>query len=81
MTDLSPAAHVVWRAYETANCDPYLIDPRRAGVAAALRAAANQVVPETPLISDPDEWERGEWETNQQTRISLLAIANELEQS
>ena len=45
MTDqpLSPAAHAVWHAYETANCDPYLIDPRRAGVAAALRALAARI--------------------------------------
>jgi hypothetical protein len=43
MTDLSPAAHTVWHAYETADCDPYLIDPRQAGVAAALRAAADQM--------------------------------------
>ena len=48
-------------------------------IAAALRAAADQVVPETPLISYPDDHERGEWETNQKTRISLLAIATELE--
>jgi hypothetical protein len=43
MPDPLPAAHAVWHAYETANCDPYLIDPRRAGVAAALRAAAEQL--------------------------------------
>jgi len=43
MTDLSPAAQAVWHAYETANCDPYLIDPRRAGVAAALRALAARI--------------------------------------
>jgi hypothetical protein len=43
MTELSPAAHAVWHAYETANCDPYLIDPRRAGVAAALRALAVRI--------------------------------------
>ena len=48
MTDLSPAAQAVWHAYETANCDPYLIDPRQAGVAAALRAAADQCLHETP---------------------------------
>ena len=43
MPDPLPAAHAVWHAYETANCDPYLIDPRRAGVVAALRAAAEQL--------------------------------------
>ena len=40
MPDPLPAAHAVWHASETANCDPYLIDPRRAGVVAALRVAA-----------------------------------------
>jgi CTP:molybdopterin cytidylyltransferase MocA len=43
MPDPLPAAHAVWHAYETANCDPYLIDPRQAGLAAALRAAADQL--------------------------------------
>ena len=43
MADLSPAAQVVWHAYETADCDPYEIDPRRAGLAAALRAATDQI--------------------------------------
>ena len=40
---VSSAAQAVWHAYETADCDPYEIDPRRAGLAAALRAAADQV--------------------------------------
>ena len=40
---LSPAAQAIWDAYETADCDPYEIDPRQAGLAAALRAAADQV--------------------------------------
>ena len=39
MTDLSPAEEA-WRAYKTADCDPYDIDPRRAGLAAALDAVA-----------------------------------------
>lgn len=45
MTELSPAAQAVWDAYEKAECDPYVIDPRRAELAAALRAVADQVVP------------------------------------
>ena len=40
MTDLSPQAQAVWDAYELVDCDPYKIDPRKAGLAAALRAAA-----------------------------------------
>jgi hypothetical protein len=43
MSDLSPAALAVWQAYATADCDPYEIDPRQAGVAAALRALAVRI--------------------------------------
>ena len=39
MTELSPQAQAVWHAYETVDCNPYEIDPRQAGVAAAIRAA------------------------------------------
>jgi hypothetical protein len=85
MADLSPAAQATWHAYETADCDPYFIDPRQAGVAAALRAAADQVVPE-----DFDYWdgscgdyasgcETGQNERNAHVRRELLAIAAELE--
>jgi hypothetical protein len=81
MTDqpLSPAAQATWHAYETADCDPYFIDPRQAGVAAALRAAADQVVPETPLPSYPDDFESGAYEANQWARMRLLSIAAELD--
>ena len=44
MTNLSPAAQAAWIAFETVDCDPYFVDPRKAGLAAALRAAADQVV-------------------------------------
>jgi hypothetical protein len=37
---LSLAAAAVWEAFERADCDPYVVDPREAGLAAALRAAA-----------------------------------------
>jgi hypothetical protein len=81
MTDqpLSPAAQAVWHAYETTNCDPYLIDPRRAGVAAALRAAVDQVVPQRrkPLYADSSE--ESAWSAQQDTREELLAIAAELD--
>ena len=43
MNNLSPAAQAVWTAYETADCDPYLVDPQKAGIAAALCAAASQL--------------------------------------
>jgi hypothetical protein len=73
MTNLTPAAQAAWTAYETADCDPYLVDPRKAGLAAAIRAAADQLgysnVPKEfaymrPKVIDVDD---------------LLAIADELE--
>jgi hypothetical protein len=89
MTDqpLSPAAHAVWHAYETVNCDPYFIDPRQAGVAAALRAAADQVVPEEVRVrkgmrpggigsTTPTEWMQDQ---RLHSRRHLLAIAAELD--
>jgi hypothetical protein len=42
MPELSPAAQAVWDAYELVDCDEFRIDPRRAGLAAALVAAADQ---------------------------------------
>ena len=48
-------------------------------VAAALRAAADQVVPKTPTLSYPEDYELGVWVANDDTRTELLAIAAELE--
>ena len=73
MIELSPAALAVYKAYYSA--DGYLSRP---AIAAALRAAADQVVPETttpwnstltPIISV------------QEVRTQLFAIATELEGS
>jgi hypothetical protein len=71
MTNLSPAAQAVLDAYWD---DAPLESGARCGLAAALRAAADQVVPEELLKgSDPDAWLRDE------IRQQLLAIATELE--
>ena len=60
----------------------------RRGVAAALRAAADQVVPEQaePPCGESEPWPQSyqlmadsKWEQRQQTRAKLLAIATELE--
>jgi hypothetical protein len=51
----------------------------RIRVSAALRAAADQVVPQTPSPRYPDDYESGVWEANQWARIELFTIANELE--
>jgi hypothetical protein len=75
MTDLSPAAQAVLDAlYEGF----YVATPGQC-LAAALRAAADQVVPETLLPSYPDDYESGAYEANQWARIWFLAIAAELD--
>jgi len=71
MTDLSPAAQAVVNAVDHYETNHWLT-PREVA-AAALRAAADQVVPEELLKgSDPDAWLRDE------IRQQILAIAAEL---
>ena len=76
MVPFSPASQAVLNAYRDESWTPdeedngrYYKFSHRAGMAAALRAAANQVVPETTGISY----------TKQDIRAALLAIADELE--
>ena len=77
MTELSPAAQAVWDAYERVDCDPYEIDPRKAGLAAALEAVADQVVPwETWLGTDETCY--AYYRQRRNTRQKLLTIAAEL---
>jgi hypothetical protein len=78
MTDLSPAAQAVLDAYLTAplHNDHRMAD--RLGIAAALRAAADQVAPE------PDDIDKGSLSlaairNRCKVRDELLAIAAELE--
>jgi hypothetical protein len=47
--------------------------------AAALRAAADQVVPQRRKPMYADSWEESAWTADQDTRADLLAIAAELE--
>jgi len=79
---LSPAAQAVldatWREMDYA--------PRRElrwAAAAALRAAADQVVPDLPVPTDDGtrqaDTQMDYWEDCQQHRANLLAIADELE--
>ena len=70
---LSPAAQAVRKAYYSTNDD--LAGP---ALAAALRAVADQVVPEEPLYGGDQRWE---WERDarQASRKKILAIADELE--
>ena len=78
MTDLSPAAQAVfdavWREIDYA--------PKRHvrwAAIAALRAAADQVVPvrQEPLYADSSE--ESTWRAQQDVREELLSIAAELE--
>jgi len=80
MTDLSPTARAVLTAVTLKRYDvppeglPAFAEEMAPLLAAALRAAADQVVPfEPPLGIDPVAWERDE------IRTQLLAIADELE--
>jgi hypothetical protein len=78
MTELSPQAQAVLDAY---------IDEDRAGrlavAAATLRAAADQVVPEHPMVVPGGRSYEAAWSATVQDdiRASLLAIAAELETS
>jgi hypothetical protein len=90
MTNLSPAA----QAIDTALADCIQLSGEiiraRPLAAAALRAAADQVVPEAtePPCGEREPWPRdyqlmrdAQWEKCQQLRAELLAIAAELEQT
>jgi hypothetical protein len=78
MADLSPAAQAVLDAAVL----PCTI---RRGIAAALRAAADQVVPEVDLhvsvANDllPKDIGAAKWSARYEVRCDLLAIATELE--
>jgi hypothetical protein len=70
-TPLSPAAQAIEDAVDNAWSNS------RARAAAALRAAADQVVPETKAVDSDLDY--GAWEQQQRTRAEILAIAAELE--
>jgi hypothetical protein len=74
MTNLSPAAQAVLDAanyiYDRAGTTGH-------GLAAALRAAMDQVVPKTRAVDSDLDY--GAWEQQQRTRAEILAIADELE--
>jgi len=83
MTNLSPPAQVIWDAFSDGLLRIGVLEDYGDALAAVLRAAADQVVPNK---SHPPEWWGStddeavpEWETNHNVRLQLLAIANELE--
>ena len=73
MTDLSPAAQAV---LEVVTAAPHC-GSGRIKAAAALRAAADQVVPFTPF--DRRYTTRERWDARDDIRAEILAIAAELE--
>ena len=82
MTDLSPAAQSVMDAFLKAPMGQSHVDDDLIAIAAALRAAADQVVPEEDPPADfLDHPVAAEIEQRQSTRAKLLAIAAELESS
>jgi hypothetical protein len=82
-TTLSPEAQVVRNAYTRAadavseTDRSYMTVADAAGVAAAIRAAADQVVPRE-TVKDPN-WVSGAYKQRMDTRAHLLSIADELE--
>jgi hypothetical protein len=86
MTNLSTAAQAVLGAYEDSSMSASLDGVDRGGLAAALRAAADQVVPDERIPSGDSAYHLMNWTKSldqyyqrQQTRDELLAIAAELE--
>ena len=82
MTDLSPAAQAVLDAAN--GCCSYgpddVLNESRWIAAAALRAAADQVVPDKcPPIEDFNEFDQGYAVAHITHRAEILAIATELE--
>jgi hypothetical protein len=87
LTNLSPAAQAVLDAAHNKWLDVDDDIPAQV-TAAALRAAADQVVPEQsePPCGEGEPWPQSyqlmadsKWEQRQKTRAELLAIAAELE--
>lgn len=81
MTDLSPAAQAVMIAATNGNTNVVNDPVYKQCIAAALRAAADQVVPEHPMVVPGGRSYESAWSTTVQEDIrkKLLAIAAELE--
>jgi hypothetical protein len=79
MADLSPAAQAVLDAYNRAPIDIDLVRDDHNALAAALRAATDQVVPEDDPKSFIPGAPRSYAMQRRTTRAELLAIAAELE--
>ncbi len=79
MTDLSPAARAVWEAFRQFDEAGMHVD-YDVKIAAALRAAADQVAPDDyKCFTGNLEWDAGMEARTDEIRENLLAIAAELE--
>ena len=79
MADLSPAAQAVLDAYNSGFDRPVAVH-HKPRIAAVLRAAADQVVPDKcPPIEDFNEFDQGYAVAHITHRADLLAIATELD--
>lgn len=79
MADLTPAAQAVLDAYANrvkSDLHGRFVEP---AIAAALRAAADQVVPDEPDYMRYAIPDAGWWDKHDLIRDQLLAIATELE--
>jgi len=78
MSELSPAAQAVWEAFNEDEAGVFVDYGEK--LAAALRAAADQVVPkEWPTIEDYNEYDQGVAAAHIKYRNQILAIAEDLE--
>ena len=75
---LSPAANAIWEAFNQDEAGVFVDYGDK--LAAALRAAADQVAPETAESEQDDpEMLKGIWSERRTIRAELLAIAAELD--
>lgn len=82
MSELSPAARSVFESFNSKFdwIEDGVPGTQFKAIAAALRAAADQVVPkEWPTIEDYNEYEQGVAAAHIKHRNQILAIADELE--
>ena len=78
MLNVTAAAQAIEDAYNSSPpCNDHVLD-HKCCLAAAIRAAADQVVPEELLYGGDQRW-MFERDARQESRKKLLAIANELE--
>ncbi len=79
MADLSPAAQAIWDAFNAAAESVGTFEDYGDALAAALRAAADQVVPKEPNYMRDAVPSVDWWDKHDLIRSDLLTLATELE--